>query len=306
VWRDGGLPPAAVDGSAQIQRARHRPGGKGRDGSARVRGSCSMLCVLPLAHVWCSSLRAVSVDAIGRLDQIRAELDAEGHVRVAELADLLGVSEMTVRRDLDALAELGVAHRVRGGAVALGPKTFADRFTQAARAKDAIADKLLALVPDGSAIGLDASTTVQRLAARLGGVRSVTAITSSLESFAALGRHPGVTALLTGGALDPRTGSLVGPLAARAARDVVVDVLFTSAAGCDPVHGTTESTLEEADVKRALADVARVVVVAVDSTKLEHHGMAQCLELDRIDLLVTELPPKDRRLDPYRSHCEIR
>jgi DeoR family fructose operon transcriptional repressor len=248
----------------------------------------------------------MSVDAIARLDEIRAELDAEGHVRVAELAERLGVSEMTVRRDLDALAELGVAHRVRGGAVSLGPQTFADRFTQAARAKDAIAEKLLPLVADGAAIALDASTTVQRLAARLGGVRSVTALTSSLESFAALGRHTGVTALLTGGALDPRTGSLVGPLAARAARDVVVDRLFVSAAGCSPGLGTTEATLEEAEVKRALAEVAGSVVVAVDSTKLDQQGLARCLELDRIDVLVTELPPKDRRLDPYRGRCEIR
>jgi DeoR family fructose operon transcriptional repressor len=248
----------------------------------------------------------VSVDAIARLEQIRAELESEGQVRVAELAEWLGVSEMTVRRDLDALAGLGVAHRVRGGAVSIGPQTFADRFTQAARAKDAIADKLVALVDDGSAIGLDASTTLQRLAARLGGSRAVTAVTNSLESFAVLDRHPAVTALLTGGALDARTGSLVGPLAARAARDVVMGRLFVSAAGIDPVHGTTEATLEEADVKRALADVAGAVVVAVDSSKLGQLGPARCLAPDRIDVLVTELAPSDARLDPYRGICEIR
>lgn len=248
----------------------------------------------------------MSVDAVARLDQIRAELEAEGHVRVAALAELLGVSEMTVRRDLDALADLGIAHRVRGGAVSIGPQTFADRFTQASRAKDAIADKLVELVDDGATIGLDASTTLQRLAARLGGVRSVTAVTNSLESFAALDRHLGVTALVTGGSLDPRTGSLVGPLAARAARDLVVGTLFVSAAGLDPALGTTESTLEEAEVKRALADVAGAVVVAVDSSKLEQHGAARCLTVDRIDVLVTELDPGDARLDPYRSLCEVR
>jgi DeoR family fructose operon transcriptional repressor len=248
----------------------------------------------------------VSVDAIARLEQIRAELEAEGQVRVAELADLLGVSEMTVRRDLAALSDLGVAHRVRGGAVSIGPQTFADRFTQAARAKDAIADKLVGFVDDGSAIGLDASTTLQRLAARLGGSRAVTAVTNSLESFAVLGRHPGVTALLTGGSLDARTGSLVGPLAARAAHDVVMGQLFVSAAGIDPVHGTTEATLEEADVKRALAEVAGAVIVAVDSSKLGQHGPARCLTLDRIDVLVTELAPTDPLLDPYRSLCEVR
>lgn len=248
----------------------------------------------------------MSVDAIARLEQIRAELDAEGHVRVGELADLLGVSEMTVRRDLDALAELGVAHRVRGGAVSTAPQTFADRFTQAARAKDAIADKLVRLVDDGSSIGIDASTTLQRLAARLGGARSLTAVTNSLESFAALDRHPGTTALLTGGALDPRTGSLVGPLAARAASDVVVAQLFVSAAGLDPTLGTTEATLEEAEVKRSLAGVAGSIVLAVDSSKLGQHAPARCLPIERVDLLVTELDPGDPQLDPYRGHCEIR
>jgi DeoR family fructose operon transcriptional repressor len=247
----------------------------------------------------------MSVDAVTRLEQIRAELEVEGHVRVAELADRLGVSEMTVRRDLDQLAELGVVHRVRGGAVSTEPQTFADRYTQAARAKDAIADKLLRLVDDGTAIGLDASTTLQRLAARLGGVRAVTAVTNSLESFAALGRHPGVTPLLTGGQLDPRTGSLVGPMAARAAQDVVVAQLFVSAAGCDPDLGTTEATLEEAEVKRALADVAGRVVVAVDSTKLGQSASARCLPVDRIDVLVTELSPKDPLLVPFRGRCRI-
>jgi DeoR family fructose operon transcriptional repressor len=247
----------------------------------------------------------MSLDALARLDQIRAELEAEGQVRVAELAQRLGVSEMTVRRDLDQLAELGVVHRVRGGAVPTAPQTFADRFTQAARAKDAIAAKLVPLVQDGSAIGIDASTTLQRLAARLGSVRAVTAITSSLESFAALGRHPGVTPLLTGGALDPRTGSLVGPLATRAARDVALAQLFVSAAGVDPVHGTTEATLEEAEVKQVLAEVAGRVVVAVDSSKLGQTGLARCLPRERIDLLVTELDPADPALDPYRATTRL-
>lgn len=247
----------------------------------------------------------MSVDAIARLERIRTELDSSGRVRVSDLATTLGVSEMTVRRDLDALAELGVVHRVRGGALALGPQPFADRYGQQARAKDEIADKLVALVGEGGAIGLDASTTLQRLAARLDAARDLTALTNSIESFTVLNSHPGVTALLTGGQLDPRTGSLVGPLAARAARDIVLRRLFVSAAGIDPRHGTTESTLEEAEVKLALAEVTGQIVVAVDSTKLDHRGAARCLPIGRIDILVTDLDPSDRRLDAYRQHCQV-
>jgi DeoR family fructose operon transcriptional repressor len=226
-------------------------------------------------------------------------------VKVAELAEQLGVSEMTVRRDLDALADLGVAQRVRGGALAIGPQPFADRYGQQAKAKDVIADKLLPLVGEGGAIGLDASTTLQRMAARLGEARALTVVTNSPESFAVLGQHPGVTALLTGGQLDPRTGSLVGPLAHRSAADVVLRRLFVSAAGVDS-EGTSEATLEEAEVKRALASGAASVVVAVDSSKLDNRGAARCLSLVRVDVLVTELEPHDPTLDPYRAHCEVR
>jgi DeoR family fructose operon transcriptional repressor len=247
----------------------------------------------------------MSVDAIERLEQIRAELDAEGRVRVADLADRLGVSEMTVRRDLDALADLGMVQRVRGGALALGPQPFAERFGQHTKAKDLLADKLVDLVGQGGAIGIDASTTLQRLAARLDEARDLTVLTNSVESFAVLNAHPGITALLTGGELDRRTGSLTGPLAARSARDVALRRLFVSAAGIDPTHGTTESTLEEAEVKLALAAVTGQIVVAVDSSKLGQRGAARCLSMERIDVLVTELPRKDKRLDPYRSLCEV-
>lgn len=93
----------------------------------------------------------MSIDALERLDAIRARVDAEGRVKVAELAAALDVSEMTIRRDLDALAEQGLVQRVRGGATAVGPRPFADRFGRQARAKDRIARKLAALIGQGGA-----------------------------------------------------------------------------------------------------------------------------------------------------------
>lgn len=248
----------------------------------------------------------MSIDSIDRIERIRTELESTGRVRVAELAVELGVSEMTVRRDLDALADQGVVHRVRGGALALGPQPFADRYGRQAKAKDKIADKLDELVGEGGAIGVDASTTIQRLAARLDDVRDLTAITNSPESFVVLDSQPGVTALLTGGQLDPRTGSLVGPLAARAAKDILLRRLFISAAGIDPRHGSTETTLEEAEVKMALAEASGQVIVAVDHSKLGQRGAARCIPMERIDILVTDLDPKDARLKGYRAVCEVR
>jgi DeoR family fructose operon transcriptional repressor len=130
-------------------------------------------------------------------------------------------------------------------------------------------------------------------------------LTNGPECFSALQGSAGVTPLLTGGQLDRRTGSLVGPLALRSARDVLLRRLFVSAAAIDPEHGTTEATLEEADVKLALADASTRIVVAVDHTKLGQRAPARCLPLDRIDVLVTDLDPADERLDPYRQYVEV-
>lgn len=247
----------------------------------------------------------MSIEAVDRLEQIEQRVRSAGRVKVTELAVELAVSEMTIRRDLDVLADQGMVQRVRGGAIAVGPQPFAQRFGRQARSKDRIAAKLAGLVGDGGAVGFDASSTVQRLAGHLGRHRELTVVTNGQETFQALQDAPGVTVLLTGGQLDRRTGSLVGPLATRAAREVLLRRLFVSAAALDPRHGTSEATLEEAEVKLAMADVAAEVVVAVDGSKLGQRAPARGLAPDRVDLLVTELDPDDGRLDAYRDQWRI-
>lgn len=240
-----------------------------------------------------------------RLEWIRLHLDKEGQVRIADAAGQLDVSEMTIRRDLQELEAQGIARRVRGGAVAVGPMAFADRHKSRSRAKSRIAAKLLELVPPSGAIGIDASSTLLRLASAVDNGRDLSVLTNGWETFHALQDKAGVTAILSGGALDARTGSLVGPIACRAAGSLLLTHLFISAAGVDPELGPSEPTLEEAEVKRALAAVAGEVVLAADSTKLGIRSVATSIEWAQIDLLVTELDPSDRRLDEYRDGVEI-
>lgn len=209
---------------------------------------------------------------------------------------------MTIRRDLAELEAQGVARRVRGGATAVGPQSFSTRTQVAARAKARIAAKLADLLPAEGAVALDASSTVLRLANGLA-PRDLTVLTNGPDTFAALQGRAGVTALLTGGRLDPRTGSLVGPLACRAATQLAVQVFVASAAAVTP-GGAFEATLEEAEVKRAIA--AERVVLAVDATKLDRTAVALGLEWDRVDVLVTELDPADARLDAYRELADLR
>lgn len=240
-----------------------------------------------------------------RLTWLRQRLNEHGQVAIHEAADLLGVSEMTVRRDLRTLEELGWARRVRGGALPVGPSQLSDRQRRRARAKGVIAGKLARLVPESGALALDASSTVMRAVAALPQVRGLDVITNSVTTFEALQDQPGLRAVLTGGTREPRTGSLVGPLAVHSARRLATERFFMSAAAVDPDLGPCEASLEEAEVKLALAEVASEVVLAADSSKLGSRSVAPSLPWDRISLLVTELAPGDSRLEPYRRLVEV-
>ncbi len=161
------------------------------------------------------------------------------------------------------------------------------------------------LVGDGGAIAMDASSTIQRLAHRLSDVSNLTVLTNGPDTFFALQAQEGVIAILTGGQLDKRTGGLVGPIAVRSTQDLVLRHAFVSATALDPVLGSTEQTLEDAEAKSALAAASSSVVLAVDHTKLGRHATARCLGLHRVDVLVTDLDPGDARLDGYRETCQI-
>jgi len=240
-----------------------------------------------------------------RLGWLQQRLGEDGSVTLRAAAEALGVSEMTVRRDLEQLEQRGTARRVRGGATAVGPQTFAERHHTSPAAKNRIAAKLAELVPTSAAIAFDASSTVMRLASRLDRARDLTIVTNGLDTFAALRGRPGVTPLLTGGTLDERTGSLVGPIACRTAGQLKVSTFFASAAAIDPTSGALEATLEEADVKRSIASGAERVVLAADASKLAGRAVAVGLAWDQIDVVVTDLAPDDQRLDPYRELADL-
>lgn len=227
--------------------------------------------------------------------------------RVDDLARVCGVSTMTIRRDLQVLEQRNEVRRVRGGAVPVDAWTFGHRLGRSVAAKEAIAAKLLPLVPDEGGIGLDGSTTVHGLARLLKEqpVSDLTAVTTGFETFHELSRAPGCRAYATGGTADLHTGSLVGPLAQVTLEQFALHTCFLSATHLDDSLGSTEFTADEAAVKRVLKTVSRRTVLAVDSSKLGCRAVAKCLSLDEIGILVTDLDPRDERLDPYRGLVDI-
>lgn len=240
-----------------------------------------------------------------RIEEVRDLIADRGAVRIDELAREFGVSEMTIRRDLDELEALGLARRVRGGAIATGPEPWERRHQHNARAKAKIAEKLHPMVPTVGTVAFDASTTIYRLAASISNVRDLVVVTNGWDTFHSLKGVPGATAFLTGGSEEPRTGSLVGPMASRAAQSFFYDTFFASAAALDIEGGPSEAALAESEVKRAFSQTSNRVVLAVDQSKLETRAPARVLDFDSIDLLVTDLDPSDSRLDAYRALVEV-
>lgn len=240
-----------------------------------------------------------------RLRLIENRLTGDGTVRIDELALEFGVSEMTVRRDLDELEALGLARRVRGGAVAVGPEPFAERHRRNAQAKAKIANKLLGLLPEVGTVAIDASSTLFRLAASLEGARDLVIVTNGLDTFTNLTDRPGISVTLTGGSREPRTGSLVGPVAGRSAEDFLFDLFICSSAAVDATLGSSEASLAESEVKRSLASSSGRIVLAVDHSKLDSRAQARTFKLEELDLLVTDLSPDDPKLDGYRSQVKI-
>ncbi len=235
------------------------------------------------------------------LDQLR-DL---GRVDIAGAADQLDVSPMTIRRDLRGLEGEGLARLVRGGAVPVGIQEFAVRQSRALTAKRRIAEKLGTVVTGHESIAVDGSTTVFRFVEELHPVADLLVVTYGIPAFQVLQSRDHVRAFLSGGELEPRTGSLLGPVAQRTIDSFSVSCSVLSTMALDPEVGTMEPTVEEVEMKRALLRSGQYTVLAVDATKLGQRSAVRSIAVEEVDLIVTELDPTDARLDPYRERVEL-
>ena len=196
-----------------------------------------------------------------RIRQLALEV---GVLRIDDLAERFGVSEMTVRRDLEVLEEAGYVERTFGGAVALDQAAFESSYAVRLQArvaeKEAIARHAATLIQDGDTVAIDASTTALALARELL-KRRVTVVTNGLDSVLELRSSQHASVILIGGHLRQVAGSFAGPLALKAMSELRVDQAFISGKGLLVPDGLVDSDLNEAEVKRAMiAGSARTVV----------------------------------------------
>lgn len=232
--------------------------------------------------------------AVQRRELILEHLELHGAVTVAGLAKTLDVSEMTVRRDLDALDTQGQLHKVHGGATPTPfgsgrEPGFSAKSSLAAPAKLAIALEAARLVQPGATIGLTAGTTTFHVAQQLQGLKGITVVTNSIrvaEAFHDTTIHD-VTVIVTGGSRTP-SDALVGPMAVNAMLGLNLDICFMGVHGMDEHAGFTTPNVLEADTNRAFAASARQLVVVADSSKWGVVGLSRIAPVSEATCVITD------------------
>lgn len=233
-----------------------------------------------------------------RHERIVQEVRVRGAARVADLANLLRVSEMTVRRDLDALHEAGVLVKVHGGATVSTDHTsdepgFDAKSSRNIEEKMAIAERAAAYARPGGTVGVTAGTTTWRLAAELAAIPNLTVVTNSVRVAEVFSAHPRADRqmILSGGVRTP-SDALVGPIAVAALGTLHVDTLFIGVHGMSERAGFTTPNMLESDTNRAFIAAAGQKVVLADHTKWGVTGLSSFAALTDVDVLVT-----DRHID---------
>ncbi len=232
-----------------------------------------------------------------------------GFVRVGDLSEAFGVSDVTVRTDLDHLDRLQSIRRVHGGAVLRGAgmrePSFEESLESSADEKRAIAQHAASLVESGSSLILDVGTTTTAIARALverAELDDVTIITNGLTIALELERAiPRFQVIVTGGSLRPLQHSLVEPLASVLLDRMHADLAFIGCTGVHPDGGITNVNLPEADLKRVMVGAATRAVVVADGSKTGRTHLGRIAGIDEVAGLITGASAEQQTVAALRA-----
>jgi DeoR family transcriptional regulator of aga operon len=237
-----------------------------------------------------------------RLDTILTRLSENGSVAVTGLAQDLGVSMATIRRDLELLETQRLLSRTHGGAVSHGvlyelPLRY--RSGRHEEEKHRIAEAAAARLGDARVVGLTGGTTTTEVARRIA-ARPLTVVTNALNIAAELAVRPNLKLVVTGGVARPESYELVGPLADATLDDLNIDVVFVGVDGASRAGMTTHHEVEAHTNRRMIERADRVVVVC-DASKIGRSALAVICHPRDVDELITDGSADGTPLDELRA-----
>lgn len=241
-----------------------------------------------------------------RRRHIRELVAERGRITVAELVTMFDISQVTVRSDLNALADIGAVVRTRGGALAqradedlpIGVKQTLRRAE-----KMRIAEAAVQLIGEGQTIVLDSGTTTAEIAKQIRGLKlqSINVITNALNIAVLLAGAPHVTLIMLGGVLRPSSYSLGGPQAEAALQGLHADILFLGFDGLDPEIGVMTPHLLEARLNSRMLEIARSVVAVGDSSKIGRRSLSVIAKIEQVDRIITDAGAAPETVEALRA-----
>jgi DeoR/GlpR family transcriptional regulator of sugar metabolism len=227
-----------------------------------------------------------------RQEKIAAQVEAVGRVKVADLSLQLGVSEMTVRRDLEQLENSGVLIRLHGGAVSNISRSyepgFEVRHNLNTDAKARIGKLAATLIRDRETIVFDAGSTTLHVAEHIPNNLHIRAMALSLRIATVLSDFPNITVMTPGGTVRQRERSFIGGGAISGLEKLTFDSLFLTVGGISALSGVTEYEVDDAEVKKTALRCAKRVIVVADGSKLGAVAFVRICDIEKVDILVTD------------------
>jgi len=240
-----------------------------------------------------------------RMEHVLRLLETRDHVQVAELSQTFAVSEVTVRSDLTELARQGLVARIRGGVRALqhgqSEVGFDLRLRLEVDRKRAIARAAAAMVDEGEAVALDASTTAYYLALELRSKRELVVITNGLLVATALADAPGITVLVTGGMLRMSAMSVVGDFGADVLRTTRINKGFLGARGLSLSRGLMDLNPDEVRIKQEMADACERVYGIFDGTKWHRSALLAFVSVEELAGIITDSSAPTVEVEAWRA-----
>lgn len=240
-----------------------------------------------------------------RRRHILSLVQSQGRVLVGELSRTLGISQITIRKDLEHLQSRGLIQRTHGGALrmqsgALFDPSLQEKQKQHSQEKQRIADEAAKMVQEGQCVMLDSGTTTTAVAHALKRYSQLTLITNAVNIAAEL-TNTNFEVILIGGTLRKNSFSLVGPLAEDVLNEMHADILFLGVDGFDVETGITTPNFLESRVNRAMVKAARRVVVVCDSAKFNRRSLSRIVPTSAIHCVITDKNIPREAEDALRS-----
>jgi DeoR family transcriptional regulator of aga operon len=239
------------------------------------------------------------------------QLEEQGHISVNELSGDLGVSDVTIRKDLEFLEEEDLLIRTHGGAIPANQFAYNVPFEKKAQRqkeeKRRIGKTAAEMVIDQDTLILDSGTTTLQIVRYLKDkdVEDLTISTNSIHIALETVGMPNLKVLLLGGTVRSKSASVVGPYAEQMLRDHSFSKLFLAGDGFDIDHGLTTTDDREAYLNQLMIESAEQTIVVVDSSKFGRRGLCRICETSAMDAVITDAVPSDVRRRLRESGVQV-